>query len=167
MKTKDILIGLFAVALLGGLGFLLLAPSGLSKAPAVTLKTIDGETVELDALRGKPVLLTFWATTCSGCVKEMPYLVELHNTYGQQGLEVIGVAMAYDPPNQVLAMRERRGLPYTIALDLDSSAAQAFGDVKLTPTTFLIAPDGRIVYRKLGEFDHDFVAASIRDMLKG
>ena len=168
MKTKEILIGLFALLVIGGgLGLWLTSGPGLNPAPAVTLKTIDGETIAMDDLKGQPVVLTFWATTCPGCVKEMPHLVELYEKYNAQGLEVIGVAMAYDPPNQVLAMRDRRQLPYTIALDVDSSAAKAFGDVRLTPTTFLIDTQGRIVYKKLGEFDMDHVENSIREMLKG
>jgi peroxiredoxin len=168
MKTKEILIGLFALLVIGGgLGLWLTSGPGLTPAPAVTLKTIDGETITTEDLKGQPVVLTFWATTCPGCVKEMPHLVELHEKYNAQGLEVIGVAMAYDPPNQVVAMRDRRQLPYTIAIDVDSSAAKAFGDVRLTPTTFLIDTQGRIVYKKLGEFDMDHVENSIREMLKG
>ena len=168
MKTKDILIGLFALLVIGGgLGLWLTSGPGLTPAPAITLKTIDGETVAMEDLKGQPVVLTFWATTCPGCVKEMPHLVELYEKYNARGLEVIGVAMAYDPPNQVVAMRERRQLPYTIALDVDSSAAQAFGDVRLTPTTFLIDTDGRIVYKRLGEFDMDHMENSIREMLEG
>lgn len=167
MKTKDILIGLFALLLVGGgIGFWLTAEPGLAPAPPVELKTLEGETVALGDLKGQPVLLTFWATTCPGCVKEIPHLVELYERYHAQGLEVIGVAMAYDPPNQVLAMRNQRELPYTIALDLDSSAARAFGDVRLTPTTFLIDTRGRIIYKKLGEFDMDLVENNIRRMLE-
>ncbi|HDP89069.1 MAG TPA: TlpA family protein disulfide reductase [Thioalkalivibrio sp.] len=166
MKTKDILIGLFALLLIGGgIGLFLTSEPGLAPAPKVTLQTLEGDTVVLEDLQGQPVLLTFWATTCPGCVKEMPHLVELYERYHAQGLEVIGVAMAYDPPNQVLAMRNQRQLPYTIALDLDSSAARAFGDVRLTPTTFLIDTRGRIIYKKLGEFDMDRIENSIRDML--
>lgn len=168
MKTKDILIGIIALLVIGGgLGLWLTSGPGLTPAPAITLKTIDGETVALEDLKGQPVVLTFWATTCPGCVKEMPHLVELYEKYHAQGLEVIGVAMAYDPPNQVVAMRDRRQLPYTIALDIDSSAAKAFGDVRLTPTTFLIDTEGRIIYKRLGEFDMDHVENSIRSMLEG
>jgi hypothetical protein len=58
--------------------------------------------------------------------------------------------MDYDPPNRVLAMSKTRNIPYPIALDIHANAARAFGNVRLTPTSFLIAPDGRIVYQKIG-----------------
>jgi len=143
-----------------------LAPAGLGQAPAVTLKTIRGEAVELDELRGRPVLVTFWATTCASCMKEIPHLIELHETFHEQGLSIFAVAMSYDPPNQVLEFAETRRLPYDIALDVEGEVARAFDDVMLTPTTFLIAPDGRIVMHRIGLFDSDKVHAMIENMLR-
>lgn len=143
-----------------------LAPTGLSQAPAATLKTIDGDVVELEELRGKPVLVTFWATTCPGCMKEIPHLIELHEAFHDRGLSIYGVAMSYDPPNQVIEFARSRELPYQIALDIEGKVAQAFGDVMLTPTTFLIAPDGRIVMNKIGQFDNEHVRTEIEAMLK-
>lgn len=165
MKLKDIAIGLFALILVGALGYLWLTPEGLKKAPDVTLRTLDGTQLDLAALRGRPLLVTFWATSCTGCVKEIPHLIELHEEFSPQGLQVIGIAMSYDPPNHVITMRDARQIPYAIALDIDDSAARAFGDVRLTPTSFLIAPDGRIVRHKIGEFDMDDMRGQIRAML--
>lgn len=142
-----------------------LAPAGLDRAPSITLKTIKGDTVSLDELRGQPVLVTFWATTCPGCMKEIPHLIELYETFHRRGLNIFGVAMSYDPPNQVIEFTESRGLPYRIALDVEGKVAQAFGDVMLTPTTFLIAPDGRIVMHKVGQFDTGKVRTKIESML--
>lgn len=164
MKLKDIVIGLFALILVGALGYLWLSPEGMKQAPAVTLRTLDGTRLDLSALRGSPVLVTFWATSCTGCVKEIPHLIELHEEFSPQGFKVVAIAMSYDPPNHVIAMREARKIPYTIALDTDDAAARAFGDVRLTPTTFLIAPDGRIVRQKIGEFDMDDMRGQIRAM---
>ncbi len=121
--------------------------------------------MRLEELRGRPVLVTFWATTCTTCVAEIPHLVDLYNTLAPKGFELIAVAMYYDPPNRVMEMAKRRALPYTVALDVDANASRAFGDVKLTPTSFLIAPDGRIVHQKLGEMDMSKVERMIRDML--
>lgn len=165
MKLKDITFGLFALILVGALGYLWLTPEGLKQAPAVTLRTLDGTQLDLAALRGSPVLVTFWATSCTGCVKEIPHLIELHEEFSPQGLQVLAIAMSYDPPNHVIAMRDARQIPYAIALDIDDTAARAFGDVRLTPTTFLIAPDGRIVRQKIGEFDMDDMRGQIRAML--
>jgi peroxiredoxin len=96
----------------------------------------------------------------------MPHLVELYNELGPQGLELVALAMSYDPEEQVREMVKLKQLPYTVALDSDGSAAKAFGDVKLTPTTFLIAPDGRIVQQKLGEMDMNALHKRITGMLK-
>lgn len=167
MKTKDLFVGLFALVLIGALAYVWLSPGGLKQAPAVSIQTLDGNTVELASLQGKPVLVTFWATSCTGCVKEIPHLVDLYNEFAPQGLQLLAIAMSYDPPNHVVAMRDARQLPYTIALDLSGNAALAFGGVRLTPTSFLIAPDGRIVREKVGELDMNEVRAQLRAMLKG
>lgn len=166
MKTKDIAIAGFAIALVGILAYVWFTPSGLKRAPELNITTLEGQPLSLKALRGRPVLVTFWATTCPGCVKEMPHLVELYNDLGPQGLELVALAMSYDPEEQVREMVKLKQLPYTVALDSDGSAAKAFGDVKLTPTTFLIAPDGRIVQQKLGEMDMDALHKRITGMLK-
>ena len=111
------------------------------------------------------MLVTFWATTCAGCAKEMPHLVTLYEEFAPQGLEIISIAMSYDPPNQVLEMTKRKQIPYPIALDIDGSVANAFGNVTLTPTSFLIAPDGTIVKHKIGKMDmkkiKDYVIAML------
>ncbi|WP_126456656.1 peroxiredoxin family protein [Sulfuriflexus mobilis] len=165
MKAKDSLIALVVLALLGLLGYLWFAPAGLRQAPDIHLTTLDGDKLALNDLRGRPVLITFWATTCPGCIKEMPHLVELHNDYSQQGFKLIGISMPYDPPNQVYELVKRRGLPYTIALDINGEATRAFGDIRLTPTTFLIAPDGRIVQHTIGDLDMAALRARIEAML--
>ncbi|SEQ41646.1 Peroxiredoxin [Ectothiorhodospira magna] len=153
MKTRDLLIGAFVVVLLGGLLALWLAPEGLRPMPRVTVTTLDQSRLDLASLEGRPVLVTFWATTCISCIQEIPHLRELHDRYHEQGLKVIGVAMAHDPPEQVAEMARRREINYTVGLDTTGEVAAAFGDVRLTPTSFLIAPNGRIVYQKIGEMD--------------
>jgi len=166
MKAKDIGLSVIVLALVATLGYFWVSPAGLQPAPDISLKTITGKTIRLSELQGRPVLVNFWATTCPGCVKEMPHLVDLYNKYSPQGLEVIGVAMYYDPPNQVLNLSQARNIPYTIALDLDGSAAKAFDDVRLTPTSFLINPQGKIVQQKIGELDFPQVEKLIQSMLK-
>ena len=165
MKPIKILISLFAATLLGLLAYYWLAPDGLKTRPDIGLMTIDGEELRLASLQGRPVLVTFWATTCNSCIREMPHLIELYDELAPLGLEIIGIAMDYDPPNRVVAMRKARNIPYPIALDLNADAARAFGNVRLTPTSFLIAPDGRIVYRKTGSMDMSRLRVDIRGML--
>ena len=165
MKAKDTLLGLFALALVGGLGLLWLAPAGLTRSPDIAVTTLQGEELRLAQLQGRPLLVNFWATSCPGCIKEMPHLAELYRELAPQGFRIIGIAMAYDPPNHVIALSEAREIPYDIALDIQGQAAKAFGDVRLTPSSFLIAPDGRIVHRKVGEMNLDKVRTLILNML--
>ena len=135
------------------LGLVLFGALSLFKkesAPAVSFKTITGEQIAMESLRGKVVMVNFWATSCSTCVQEMPEMVATYNKYKDRGLEFIAVAMSYDPPNYVLNYSETRQLPFKVALDVDGSAAKSFGDVKLTPTTFLIDKQGNVLKRYVG-----------------
>jgi peroxiredoxin len=165
MKIKELTAAAVVIALLATLGYVWLSGSGVRPAPQATLTLLDGDKLELSALRGKPVLVTFWATTCPGCRAEVPHLIELYREFQPRGFEIIAVAMAYDPPAQVLEFRNGKKLPYKVALDLDSKAALAFGDVRLTPTTFVISSDGRIVFEKVGEFDTKVMRALIEKLL--
>jgi peroxiredoxin len=155
MKTKNSLITVVALLILAGLSYLWVAPSGLQKAPELTLQLIDGRKVALSTFKGKPLLITFWATSCPGCIKEMPHLVELYKEMKPKGLEIIGIAMPYDRPDYIMEMVKRKNLPYLIAYDLKGEAANAFGQVSLTPTTFLIDDQGKIVKKKIGEMNMD------------
>jgi thiol-disulfide isomerase/thioredoxin len=101
---------------------------------------------------GKPLLITFWATTCSSCVKEMPHLIELQSKFGSQ-IDIVGVAMFYDELEQVEALIQRRNLNYNIVYDQSGKVAEAFGGIRLTPTSFLISPQGQIIYQKIGDID--------------
>jgi len=166
MKIKELILALFILLLVGGGAYLWFSPSGMQQAPAVTVTTLKGEQLPLASLQGRPVLVTFWATTCPGCVKEMPHLVELYNELGPKGLRIVAIAMSYDPVDQVRVLTEQKQLPYTVALDSDGSAAKAFGNVQLTPTSFLLDPQGRIVQQKLGEMDMNQLRMRIISMLK-
>jgi len=153
MKTKDIIISVFGILIISSIAYLWLAPSGLQPAPKISLQLIDGKKLNLQDLNGKPILITFWATSCPGCIKEMPHLAELYNELHKDGLEVIGIAMPYDRPDYVMEMIKQKKVPYNIAYDLKGEAIKAFGDVSLTPTTFLIDHRGKIVKKKIGEMD--------------
>ncbi len=122
-------------------------------APDVAFIQLNGERVALESLRGKVVMVNFWATSCTTCVKEMPDMVATYNKYKAQGLDFIAVAMQYDPPNYVVNYAQTRALPFKVALDADASAAKAFGDVQLTPTTFVIDKKGKIIKQYVGEPD--------------
>jgi len=132
-----------------------LAYALLSKpdAPAVTFVTLDGRPIQLDSLHGKVVLVNFWATSCPGCIKEMPDLIETYKQYKDKGFEIIAVAMSYDPPSHVVNFAQTRQLPFPVALDMKGDHARAFDDVRLTPTSFIIGKKGQILEQKIGELD--------------
>jgi len=104
----------------------------------------------LEQLKGKVVMVNFWATSCTTCVAEMPEMIKTYDKYHAQGLEYIAVAMSYDPPNYVLNFTETRQLPFMVTLDLEGKLAGSFGDVKLTPTTFVIDKQGNIIKKYVG-----------------
>ncbi len=139
----------------------------ITPAPAVTFTTITGKIIKLAQLRGHPVIITFWATDCAGCIKEIPPLIELYNQFHPKGLEIIAVAMYYDPPSHVVAMTNARQLPYNVALDLTAEHAMAFGQVRLTPTTFLISAPGNIVFQKTGTFDFIKMKQRLNNLIQG
>lgn len=151
-KNKKITLVVLALFMASG-AWVFFSGDLVRKAPNITVSSITGEKISLSALQGKPALLTFWATDCPSCIKEIPHLKALHRDYATKGVRVIAVAMYYDRPDNVIAMTKDKQLPYTIALDPLAEASKAFGNVRLTPTTFLIAPDGSIAVHKLGEFD--------------
>ncbi|CDG86066.1 TlpA disulfide reductase family protein [Janthinobacterium agaricidamnosum] len=132
-------------------------------APEVTFLGINGEKITPDSLRGKVVMVNFWATSCTTCVAEMPQMVETYNKYKSQGLEFVAVAMKYDPANYVLNYAETRKLPFKVALDVTGDAAKAYGDVALTPTTFVIDKQGKIIKRYVGQPEF----ASLHTLLEG
>ncbi len=141
------------MAILAVLGLVLFFALSLLKrepAPAATFNTLQGEQLNTSALRGKVVLVNFWATSCGSCIAEMPQMVGTFNKYRERGFELVAVAMSYDPPQYVQNYAETRQLPFTVALDANGSNAKAFGDVQLTPTAFLIDKEGNIIKRFVG-----------------
>lgn len=122
-------------------------------APNVTIETLSGQSIELAKLKNNVVLVKFWATSCVTCIKQMPDTIELYNDLSPKGLEVIAVAMSYDPVDFVRRFTESRKLPFVVGLDKNGEVAKAFGDVKLTPIAFLIDKNGRIIKQYLGNYD--------------
>lgn len=134
-------------------------------APEVEFITVKGESIRLSDLRGRPVLVTFWASDCRSCIEEIPDLAALYRDYSAWGFETIAVAMAYDPPNRVLETAKARQIPYKVALDPSGRLAEAFGRVQQVPNTLLIAQDGRIILRKLGRIRIEELRTAIERLL--
>lgn len=157
---------LSAVAALGLASTLLLTGCGTrDQAPNSTFVLLDGAKISTTDLKGKVTLVNFWATTCVSCVKEMPALASTYNKYKDRGFETVAVAMSYDPPAWVLNFAQTRQLPFKVALDNTGEIAQSWGEVKLTPTTYLLDRQGRIVKRYVGEPDFTALHTLIEKLL--
>lgn len=166
MTTRDILTGIGVLAVIAIAAWVWLAPAGSAQAPQLTLTSARGGEITLGPDYEQPTLVTFWATTCTTCIKEMPHLAELYRDLGPRGLQMVGIAMYYDPPVQVIKMIEQRGIPYPVALDLNKEAMYGFRmEQPVTPTTYLVAPGGRIVFRKVGFLDMEQLRGLIRTLL--
>ena len=161
MKMK--ILAAVAVVLLAVVGTFVFTQKAV--APDVTFSALQGQTFRTADLRGKVVLVNFWATTCTTCIKEMPGLKATHEKFHARGFETVAVAMDYDPPAQVAAYVERSALPFTFVLDRDGSIARGFEGVRLTPTTYIVNKRGEIVQKILGEPDFTRLHALIEQLL--
>jgi thiol-disulfide isomerase/thioredoxin len=142
--------------------------SGLHRtppSPEVNFIGLKGEQFAMSSLKGKVVLVNFWATSCSVCVAEMPKMVQTYEKYRDQGLETVAVAMSYDPPDRVFAYAQQNKLPFRVTLDIFGKAMDAFGGIRGTPTTFLVDRGGNIVRRFEGEPDFEKLGALIETEL--
>jgi thiol-disulfide isomerase/thioredoxin len=147
-----------ALLALGGAGAwfaLERAPAALRPLPDVGFTTIEGRELALSQLRGKVVLVDFWATSCAVCLKEMPVIAGIHQRLEARGLVTIAVAMQYDRPDFVLHYAHSNRLPFAVALDPMGKVAAALGPVRGTPTLLLVDRSGRLVERIEGESDLD------------
>jgi peroxiredoxin len=139
----------------GGVLGLVMALWGCSAehAPESTFVLLDGSKITSQQLQGKVSLVNFWATSCTTCVAEMPELVATYNKYKDRGYVTLAVAMSYDPPSYVVNFVQSRQLPFQVAIDNTGAVAREWGDVKLTPTTFLVNKQGEVVKRFVGTPD--------------
>jgi peroxiredoxin len=127
--------------------------AAVEPAPQVQYTLLDGQKTSTDQLKGQVVLVNFWATSCTTCVAEMPEIMATHDKFKAKGYQTVAVAMSYDPPAYVANFAQTRKLPFGVAIDNTGVIAKSFGDVKLTPTSFLINKRGEIVKRYVGAPD--------------
>jgi thiol-disulfide isomerase/thioredoxin len=127
------------------------APSAMKSAPApdFTLESLDGKSMRLSDLRGKAVLLNFWATWCAPCKIEMPWFIQLQNEYGPQGLQVVGVAMDDSSKDDIAKFAKDMGVNYPVLLGKEA-VGDAYGGVPALPETFFIGRDGKIMDKIIG-----------------
>jgi len=152
-----------ATALAIGLG--LFFNSGPSQAPLTAFVPLDGSQKTTADMKGKVTLVNFWATSCVSCVEEMPKIMATHDKYKAKGFDTLAIAMSYDPPSYVVNFAQTRNLPFSVAIDNTGNVAKAWGDVKLTPTTYLVNKRGQIVKRFVGEPDFKELHLLIESLL--
>ena len=140
-----------AAAALIAIGVALYVGTGGSIAPQSNFVLLDGSSKTTADLQGRVTLVNFWATSCTACVAEMPRIIATHEKYRARGYDTMAVAMSYDPPSYVVNFAQTRKLPFQVAIDNTGAIAKAWGDVQLTPTTYVVNKRGEIVKRYLGE----------------
>lgn len=152
----------------GGLilcGAVLQAQAQPLKAPSITFTTLDGHPLRLQDLRGKIVLVNFWATSCGVCLAEMPALIRTYQHYHPQGLEIIAVAVSYDQPERIRAYVKQHALSFPVVWDTTGDIGRRFPDVQATPTTFIIDKRGQLISRTLGAIDVERLQLFLQDEL--
>ena len=149
---KRVLYGLAAAAILAG-GAALYLGTSTAAAPESTFVLLDGTRKTTADLKGRVTLVNFWATSCVTCVAEMPKVIATYEKYKGRGYDTLAVAMSYDPPSYVVNYAQTRKLPFKVAIDNTGAVAKSWGDVQLTPTSYVVNKRGQIVKRYVGEPD--------------
>lgn len=164
MGMKHWLAGV-AVAAFAAVGAYVYLDTGRTAAPESTFVLLDGSSQTTADLRGKVTLVNFWATSCTTCVAEMPEIIATHQKFNSRGFDTIAVAMSYDPPSYVVNFAETRKLPFKVAIDNTGAVAKAWGDVRLTPTTYIVNKRGEIVKSYIGAPQFDELHRLIEKLL--
>lgn len=143
-------------------------------APAFTLEDLSGKKVSLADYRGKAVLINFWATWCTPCAIETPWLVELRNQYAAQGFEVLGISVDdIDRGDPVKLKEEKQGIarfvrkmqmPYPVLIDGDS-IGQPYGGLDVLPSSFFVDRNGNLVAEQMGVTSKEDIEAKIKRAL--
>ncbi|HET7776686.1 MAG TPA: TlpA disulfide reductase family protein [Azospira sp.] len=133
--------------------------------PAVELKLLGGPGLTLESLKGRVVVVHFWATTCGDCDATLAELAQQHRRYQARGLETLAVAMAYDQPRQVASYAYANNLPFKVVQD-DGTVARGFGLAGANPPlTFLLDRQGRVAQRLPGKPDPGRLRAVVEKLL--
>ncbi|WP_348946571.1 TlpA disulfide reductase family protein [Chitinibacter sp. FCG-7] len=125
------------------------------KVPSEQIMTsLEGQKIKISDYKGKIVLVNFWATSCTGCMQEMPELKKLQLKYGEERFQTIAIAMSYDNIEYIKNYNKKEKIPFKIVHDADGKIAEKFGGVTLTPTNFLISKDGKLIKKYIGIPDY-------------
>lgn len=158
---RRILTALICVPLLTGAAPVKLVPG--SPVPQLSRADINGKKLDLAALRGKLVLIDFWASWCPPCMVAIPHLIATQKTYGARGLQVVGISMD-DSVAPVKDVARRFAFNYPVLLG-DAKLGTRFGGVLGLPVQILVGRDGKIIRIWTGEIPPEQVTKAIQDAL--
>jgi peroxiredoxin len=156
--VRDLVVLVVVIVLVIGAWQLLPEPAPM---PDVRFDMLDGRQIDSRTLRGRPVLVHFWAIDCGVCERDFPRLESLSRDLKDRELMVIGIAPASDPPAAVADFVSQTSVAYPVSRDVHGEIGRAFGDVTTIPTTFLIDPAGRIRYAASGPIDETRIRALV------
>jgi thiol-disulfide isomerase/thioredoxin len=135
-------------------------------APPLMLKDLQGIPYQSSELKGKTMLINFWATWCPPCIEEMPSLIRLNEEMGRNGLVVLAVNVE-EHKRRVSKIAARLKLTFPVLLDSKRVVADAW-DVRVFPSSFLVDAQGRLRYRAIGPvaWDSEEVSSIVRQLLQ-
>jgi cytochrome c biogenesis protein CcmG/thiol:disulfide interchange protein DsbE len=131
------------------------------EAPDFELKTLDGKKVKLSELRGKAVVVNFWATWCGPCKLEMPWLVDLQTKYADKGLVILGLSVDEGSSDKIASFAKDMGVNYPVLRSTDE-VSNLYGGIDGLPTTFYVGRDGKVIEQAAGLVSKDVIEDGIR-----